>query len=175
MIEWSTIPRFPHYRISTDGDIMSYKSRNGRGGPTLVGRYLNPRKVKGKKYFQLALTDTTGTKIFRKVHLLVLECFVGPCPLNMEGCHNDGDASNNKLSNLRWDTHANNIKDQELHGTRLKGNASPRSILTEVQVREVKAMIPIWGRNTTAQFAAKFGVTWSAINSIRIGRTWSHL
>lgn len=57
-----------------------------------------------------------------RVHRLVLEAFVGPCPEGMEGCHNDGDASNNALPNLRWDTSSANKQDMIRHGTNYRLN-----------------------------------------------------
>ncbi|QOV97160.1 HNH endonuclease [Rhodococcus pyridinivorans] len=53
----------------------------------------------------------------RKVHRLVLEAFTGPCPDGMVGCHNDGDTTNNRLDNLRWDTPGANNRDKRTHGT----------------------------------------------------------
>lgn len=47
---------------------------------------------------------------------LVLEAFVGPCPEGMECCHWDDNQSNNRLDNLRWDTHANNVRDGYRNG-----------------------------------------------------------
>jgi hypothetical protein len=35
----------------------------------------------------------------------------------MEGCHGDGDPANNRLSNLRWDTHSGNVQDSLAHRT----------------------------------------------------------
>jgi len=35
----------------------------------------------------------------------------------MEGCHNDGDRSNNCVENLRWDTRLGNCQDIIAHGT----------------------------------------------------------
>jgi hypothetical protein len=52
-----------------------------------------------------------------KVHTLVLTAFVGPRPDGMECCHNDGDCTNNHLSNLRWDTPSENAFDKVRHGT----------------------------------------------------------
>jgi hypothetical protein len=48
----------------------------------------------------------------RAIHQLVLEAFVGPRPPGMEGCHNDDNPANNHISNLRWDTHAENMRDR---------------------------------------------------------------
>lgn len=53
----------------------------------------------------------------RKVHRLVLEAFVGPCPDGTVGCHNDGDTTNNSVGNLRWDTPGANNRDKRTHGT----------------------------------------------------------
>ena len=51
------------------------------------------------------------------LHRVVLTAFKGAKPDGMVGCHNDGDPSNNKLDNLRWDTLANNQRDKREHGT----------------------------------------------------------
>jgi hypothetical protein len=52
----------------------------------------------------------------QRVHCLVLEAFIGPRPAGMYGCHNDGDPSNNRLENLRWDTPSSNLYDRVRHG-----------------------------------------------------------
>lgn len=75
------------------------------------------------------------------VHRLVLETFVGPCPDGMEGCHNDGNPTNNVLGNLRWDTHEENTADVRKHGT-LRGENNGRAILTEEQAAEIKGASP---------------------------------
>lgn len=41
---------------------------------------------------------------------------MGPCPDGMEACHNNGDQLDNRIENLRWDTHSANIYDQVAHG-----------------------------------------------------------
>jgi hypothetical protein len=43
--------------------------------------------------------------------------FVGPAPEGMEGCHYNGDPTDNRLENLRWDTRKANVADAIRHGT----------------------------------------------------------
>lgn len=58
------------------------------------------------------------------VHRLVLIAFVGPPPDGMEVCHNDGDPTNNVLSNLRWDTRTGNMRDAVDHRTHVNARKS---------------------------------------------------
>lgn len=51
------------------------------------------------------------------IHRLVLEAFLGPCPAGMEGCHGDGNPTNNHVDNLRWATRSENQLDSVAHGT----------------------------------------------------------
>jgi hypothetical protein len=52
-----------------------------------------------------------GRQTNRFVHQLVLEAFVGPCPPGMECLHANDDATDNRLVNLRWGTHTENVQD----------------------------------------------------------------
>jgi len=56
------------------------------------------------------------------VHRLVLEAFVGLCPLEMECRHLDGNPENNRLDNLKWGTRSENVKDSIKHNTRFQPN-----------------------------------------------------
>ncbi len=108
---WSELikpyPRAPQYRIGDDGIVYGI---NGRA------RKLT-RTKKGYMTVGLCL-EGDGRQTQFRVHRLVLETFVGLCPDGMEACHRNGDPGDNKLSNLRWDTHENNMLDAVRHGTR---------------------------------------------------------
>lgn len=52
-----------------------------------------------------------------RVHHLVLTAFVGPCPQNMERCHGVGGNGDNRLCNLRYDSHSANMFDKQRDGT----------------------------------------------------------
>ena len=100
--------------------------------------------------------------------------FVGPCPDGMEACHNDGNPANNNLENLRWDTHKSNMWDKIKHGTIIRGEKHPRSILTSVAVREIRSL---WktGLYTQQKLADMYGVKQMAISKIVRGKTWGWL
>jgi hypothetical protein len=67
-----------------------------------------------KGYHIICLIDGNGESRYHQIHRLVLEHFVGPCPDGMECCHGDGNKRNNRVTNLRWDTHLNNMLDYYL-------------------------------------------------------------
>lgn len=108
--EWRETIGFPGYLVSNCGRVCSLK----RG--VLKGHLKHTR---GKPHYRSVCIrrDESSKPQNVKIHRLVLEAFIGPCPIGMEGCHNDGDCSNNALTNLRWDTHAANMRDAMTLGT----------------------------------------------------------
>lgn len=107
------------YEVSDEGRVRSFDRTthfvDGRIRH-FEGKVLNPYRSPGpKNYFRVALTR--GKQIRNVgVHLLVLEAFVGPRPDGMDGCHWDDDESDNRLSNLRWDTPSSNQNDSVRNG-----------------------------------------------------------
>lgn len=107
------------YEVSDQGRVRSVSREvvYSNGGV----RWHSGRIIKTKRqttgHLRVCLyRDTRSRFIF--VHRLVLEAFVGPCPVGMEGCHYpDRDPANNALSNLRWDTKRENQFDRVKHGT----------------------------------------------------------
>lgn len=108
-----------------------------------------------------------GKKINLSVHRAVLEAFVGPCPDGMEACHCDGNASNNRIENLRWDTHLSNNGDRKLHGRYSVGSAHPMAKLSIEQVRLVRAA------SSHVEAAKQVGIPYRHAWRIRTGEIWS--
>ena len=108
-----------YYEVSDMGRVRSVRRsvefRDGRSRTYEAQiRRLTPQAPYGHLTVGL---KRGGSRVTVRVHRLVLESFIGPCPEGMEGCHNDGDSSNNRLSNLRWDTSSANKQDMIRHGT----------------------------------------------------------
>jgi hypothetical protein len=99
------------YDVSDMGRVRSLP-RMGTAGKILspgdVGRPGHPRLS--------VVLHCNGKRHARGVHCLVLEAFVGPCPPGLEGCHYNDIGDDNRLSNLRWDTHSANIFDKVRNG-----------------------------------------------------------
>lgn len=77
-----------------------------------------------------------GKRFDRQVHRLVLEAFAGRCPQDWEARHLDGNHHNNVISNLKWGTHAENMRDKISHGTSRMGGQ--RRAFTVEQVAEIR-------------------------------------
>ena len=118
------------YEVSDQGRVRSLDRMIGapHGRRWHTGRILAPgAKSRGHLFVNLSVD---GKRCVRLVHLLVLQTFVGPRPDGMEGCHNNGDPSDNRLVNLRWDTKSENTKDRVRHGTHNTANKThcPRNL-----------------------------------------------
>jgi hypothetical protein len=103
----------PGYFVGDDGSVWTAKLKGGTDRTPGRRGDLRPLAVQvgTRGYLQVNL-DVRGRNKSRFVHQLVLEAFVGPKPDGQEGCHYpDHDKRNNRLRNLRWDMHAENVKD----------------------------------------------------------------
>ena len=102
------------YEISNDGQV---KVLAGEGR----GRFNRDRILKvgrdGPGYKIAALYPGNGGKpTARRVHLLVLEAFVGPRPDGAFGRHLDDDRDNNTVQNLAWGDQSENTYDMVRNG-----------------------------------------------------------
>jgi len=117
-----------------------------------------------------------ANKVSRKVHKLVLLAFSGPRPNGHECRHLNGDKSDNRIENLEWGTHTQNMADRKLHDgydAAPKGSSNPASKLTESIVSECRGRY-LLGDNATA-LACEFGVSKSAMRMAIRGTTWGHV
>lgn len=119
---WKPIPGYEgFYEVSDLGMVRSLdrKIRCGDGVTRVFyGQVLTPRPTVHGGHHQVNLSrGSRADKKNRYVHRLVMAAFVGPCPPDMEVCHNNGHPTDNRLSNLRYGTTADNRRDSVKHGT----------------------------------------------------------
>lgn len=115
------------YEVSSLGRVRSLKFRSN-GGLQIMKTTPNyagyPVITLGKERKQ------------HRVHVLMLEAFVGPCPEGLMGCHKNDTNDDNRLDNLYWGTWEDNCDDMKRNGAR-KGERNGRSKLTDLQVSEI--------------------------------------
>lgn len=103
-------------------------------------------------------------------HHLVLKAFVGEPLPGQEACHNDGNKQNNRLDNLRWDTHVSNCDDREKHGTNHKGIKNGNAKLTEEQAKEIRQSALLH-----REIAQHYKVSTALVSMIKTGKYWKHI
>lgn len=158
------------YEVSNLGRVRSLDRRSSDDRCAIKGRILR-QSFHTTGYLKVALW--CGTGITRKIHILVLEAFVGPRPVHMDGCHCDGNVRNNKLSNLRWDTRKNNLADRCAHGTDQIGERNPSARLNATDVERIFDL----SRSGCSQQQVSdwLGCSQANVGLILRGETWAHL
>lgn len=170
-----TLARFPGYAVTDSGNVWSCRTTGRHAGIGSSWHLLRPAFLK-------RTNSRGGTDLRPMVNIqrrnryvcrLVLEAFVGECPPGSEACHQNGDPTDNRLDNLRWDTHIANQRDMIDHGTSGKGSKNSRAKLTENQVVSARQRIASGERPTVV--ARELGVTYRHLWSVVSGRKWAHL
>lgn len=102
---WKPVKGFNNYEVSDDGRVRNVRT----------GRELKVQTERGRPYVVLS---RPGERKTGRIHRLMALAFLPPPePGQTDVCHNDGDSTNNVIENLRWDTHAGNMRDIVRHGT----------------------------------------------------------
>ena len=152
-MDWAPIPGSPGYEAHPSGQIRSHRTPHNHP-------YRGPRVLKPKPIPDRYLQVNPGGRE-RLVHRLILLTFVGEPPAGHEACHLNGVRTDNRLVNLAWKTHRENIADKWEHGTM----GTSRRILTPEAITEIRS-----GSHSVRQMAAKYGVSISAVYKVRQGK-----
>lgn len=173
---WKIIPGFSgYYEASNHGRIRSvdrlvngFSHRGAR--PVQLKRKqkilsLNSRRM-GYLFVNLCCD---GAMRKEQVHKLVLMAFIGDRPDGMFGCHNDGDSTNNHISNLRWDTPKNNQSDRIKHKTDRRGEQVGTSKITFESAKAIKTGMKV------SEAIKNLGISRSQFYRIKNGESWCHV
>lgn len=130
--EWNPVPELDNVEISRAGGVrcfwnIAYTHQGSVKVPTETPRTVN-QHLGSTGYFYVAIT--TAPKVHRHyyVHRMVLAAFVGPCPENHEGCHRNGNRTDNRAENLYWGTRKDNCLDTSRHGRNRKSKLTPDQV-----------------------------------------------
>lgn len=157
---WKDIPGWEGiYQVSDMGNCRAL-DRRGKDGRRLPARPLRPNL--GSFGYRYLCLPKDGAYKSLCVHAAVAAAFIGPRPQGMHVCHNNGKPSDNRLTNLRYDTPQGNERDKDIHGTRNppRGERCGGAKITEQQAREILA------QNGTAPqhvIAARYGISRSQV------------
>lgn len=174
--EWRDIRGYEGmYQISNFGNFRSISRmiKAGHGSRPIVGKRLIPsRNVAGYHYANLF---KDGKQLRIGIHQLVMREFVGDVPSGMEVNHKDGDKSNNRLTNLEYLTHVENMLHKaNVLGKHERGELNAKAKLTEWAVKKIRQMRQARS-HTQKEIAIMFGVSRATVQRIEKKTRWGWL
>lgn len=175
---WTNLEDLPHeiwrdvigyenlYQVSNFGRVKSFK----QGKPAILKGYINDNG-----YFIVMLCKDGKAKHFR-VHVLVATAFIPNPDKKPEVNHRFGKKKDNRVPNLEWTTHSENLQHAHDIGLSKSGSDSPDAKLTAEQVRLIrKICIP---RDKDLGFhalARRFNVHYATIQRIYYRETYKNV
>lgn len=163
---WKDIPGYEGlYQASTEGRIRSVSryvrcGPKGKGQRFVEGRVLRPGRYCKSGHVSVVLKKGCPGK---PVHQIIARTFLGPRPDGLDVCHNDGDPTNNRPSNLRYDTRTNNILDVYKNG----------GVWRKTTIEQVKIIRErLASGESGASIARDLGVTEQTVSAIKTGRSF---
>ncbi|MBM6630328.1 HNH endonuclease [Mammaliicoccus vitulinus] len=158
--EWKDVVGYEGlYEVSNMGNVRSIKFKEER----ILKQFVN---TNGR--LQVGLSKD-GKKYNKYPHSLVAESFIGERPEGYDVCHLDGDYTNNKLTNIRYDTGSENQIDFYRQGK--KSNTGKLSIEQVLEIRRLYAT----GKYTLKELAKEFNVSLMNISYIVNRKTFPWL
>lgn len=120
-MEWRDVPGFEgRYEVSDEGQVRSVADpsdiHSRRRGGILRAARSKGGHGRGQAYLLVNLVNAEGKSVSVRVHRAVALAFLGERPAGAEVRHLDGDAHNNRVENLAWGSHAENVQDTVRHG-----------------------------------------------------------
>ncbi len=159
--DWRPVVGFEStYSVSSEARV-----RNNR-----TGKILKPSPLK-LGYLAVRLWSAEKNHGFTtRVATIVAAAFHGPRPEGAWINHIDANKQNNRPSNLEYDTPRHNHDHAVAHRLHPWGARHHAAKLTESQVREIRA-----SAEPERVLMARFGVSKSAVQSIKARRSWRYL
>jgi len=170
---WKSIPSYEKsYEASNLGNVRSINRtviHKGNYRCKIKGKILS-QHLSNRGYLSIMLWKNNCGKNF-SVHALIAKTYLGLCPRDFETSHINGIKTDNRVCNLEYKSHLENIREKEKHGTIPKGINHPNSKLTEEDVKIIRS-----SKKSNKILAKRFpDVTESHIRVIRRLESWRWL
>ena len=166
---WKDVPGFIGlYEVSNFGKVRSKNRivRHNCGGDKIVKGQILSQLITPNGYCQVFLWREGKRKVCL-VHRLVLLAFVGGCPAGNEVRHLNSIKTDNRLVNLAYGTHSENVID-----TINLGRNSRQKLNTELVI-EIRRRTS--NGEAVKDIAIEYGVSTRAISRIKNYHTYSWL
>jgi hypothetical protein len=163
--EWRPVKRSDgRYEVSNLGRVRAMRDRWGRPVERVLARRLDD---KGYWRSTLRIGDQYRAST---LYPLMLEAFVGPRPDGCEASHINGNSQDDRLENLCWETHAENVARQRAHGTIMFGRKNSQAKLTDADVIEIRRARQ--SGEYLQSIADRYGISDSNVSLICVGGGW---
>ncbi len=159
---WKWIPGSSKYQVSDRGRVQNHDTL-----------HVLKQATDKDGYKIVSLSESHRKHPTKKVHVLVLLAFIGPCPPRHEGGHLNGDPGDNRLENLAWVTRKQNAKHRAAHGRTAKGERHGSARLTAEQVRQIRDHLATG--LSQKDTAASLGVSVDSVWRIANRKNWAHV
>lgn len=152
------VPGFPGYRVTTTGVVLGKRADTAAGMQQEAGE-------QGHRRVRLHREGSPRNGESVLVHRVVLHAFSRAPQPGEQAMHLNGDAGDNRLSNLRWGTQEENWRDRDRHGN--------RQSYRKVSADDVVAIRARAGAGESGYSIAKdYPITDAQVRNITSGKHW---
>ena len=174
---WKRIPNYSLYEASSDGEIKTFNWKN-KGKEAIM----KPHRDGGGYLRTMLKRDGDGKIHTIKVHRIIAQTFLPLIEGKNEVNHKNGVLTDNRVENLEWVTHQENMRHAFDKGfCSNTGENNPCASLTDAQVLEIRKNYQYGrksrhdGGETKKQIAERYNTSFSVIKNIVLKQSWKHL
>lgn len=154
------------YQVSNFGNVKSLGNEFSRKERFLK---LSPQS---KGYLTVVLQKNSTRKMVL-VHRIVAEYFVDNAESKVQVNHINGIKTDNRVENLEWVSHRENLDHAIKNNLTLKGEENRNSKLKDIDVVKIHSLLQ--KKTTIKELSESYNVSYSTIDGIRTNRYWKHL
>lgn len=166
MTEWRSIPGYPGYMASDDGQIKSFRREE-------AGYVLKQHKATNG-YMRVRLKGENGKANCAGVHRFVAMAFI-PNPDHLpEVNHKNGNKTDNRVSNLEWCTSSQN----QLHAYKELGKkswAKGKSFNRQAKLTPTEVRIIRTSTVSCSELAEYFGICEATVFNVRQRKSYKYI